>query len=314
MGVVYEAEQVSLGRHVAIKVLPSTTLPDDKHIRRFEREAKSAAKLHHTNIVPVFGVGREKELHYYVMQFIQGLPLDEVIDELKTIRAQPTGATGAVPVAHSADADSNCSREVVLEYSVADVARSLMTGQFAQTIIGDNDSAAAAAEPVVQTSPERRPRLAAETSSARLSETFNLSGSFSGSVPGLGTSGVQSSQRRPFTYWESVANIGRQVADAMHYAHEQGILHRDIKPSNLLLDLGGTAWVTDFGLAKATDQQDITHTGDILGTLRYMSPEAFEGQADARSDVYSLGLTLYELLSFRPAFDKRTAISSSGRW
>jgi len=302
MGVVYEAEQVSLGRHVALKVLPSSALPDSKHVRRFEREAKSAAKLHHTNIVPVFGVGTEDELHYYVMQFIQGLPLDEVIDELKKIRSQPTGAITTPERASQAGDSSRDARE----QSVADVARSLMTGQFAQTQIGDSDpdadgaSAIAPARTVTELSPE-----AGDTSTSRLSETFNLSGSFSGSAVRLGKSGVQSAQRKPLTYWESVANIGMQVADAMHYAHGQGILHRDIKPSNLLLDLRGTTWVTDFGLAKATDQQDITHTGDILGTLRYMPPEAFEGKTDARSDVYSLGLTLYELLAFQPAFGNR---------
>src|SRR5262249_52490220 len=69
-------------------------------------------------------------------------------------------------------------------------------------------------------------------------------------------------------------------------------------------DLEGTVWVTDFGLAKADDHQNLTHTGDILGTLRYMPPEAFEGKADARGDVYGLGLTLYELLTLRPAFDE----------
>src|SRR5262249_40632654 len=72
-----------------------------------------------------------------------------------------------------------------------------------------------------------------------------------------------------------------------------------------LLDTQGTVWVTDFGLAKADDQPNLTHTGDILGTLRYMPPEAFEGKTDARSDVYSLGLTLYELLAFRPAFEEK---------
>src|SRR5262249_54539232 len=107
------------------------------------------------------------------------------------------------------------------------------------------------------------------------------------------------------TYWQSVARIGVQVADALEYAHRQGILHRDIKPSNLLLDTRGTVWVTDFGLAKADDQQDLTRSGDLLGTLRYAPPEAFDGKTDARSDVYSLGLTLYELLALRPAFDER---------
>src|SRR5262249_11288042 len=99
--------------------------------------------------------------------------------------------------------------------------------------------------------------------------------------------------------------VGLQVAEALDYAHKQGILHRDIKPANLLLDQAGTVWVTDFGLAKADDQQNLTHTGDILGTLRYMPPEAFDGRGDARGDVYSLGLTLYELAALRPAFDER---------
>jgi formylglycine-generating enzyme required for sulfatase activity len=111
-----------------------------------------------------------------------------------------------------------------------------------------------------------------------------------------------SATRRTATYWQSVARIGIQVADALDHAHKQGILHRDIKPSNLLLDAAGTVWVTDFGLAKIDDQPNLTDTGDILGTLRYMSPEAFDGLSDARSDVYALGLTLYELLAFRPAF------------
>src|SRR5262249_32301959 len=103
-------------------------------------------------------------------------------------------------------------------------------------------------------------------------------------------------------YWRSVARIGVQVAEALDYAHSQGILHRDITPSNLLLDMHGTVWVTDFGLAKGGDAENLTHTGDIVGTIRYMAPERFQGQSDARSDVYALGLTLYELCSLNPAF------------
>ena len=103
-------------------------------------------------------------------------------------------------------------------------------------------------------------------------------------------------------YHRSVAWLGVQVAEALHYAHQQGVLHRDIKPSNLLLDGQGHVWVTDFGLAKTDDGDELTRTGDVVGTLRYMAPERFSGWSDPRSDVFALGATLYELLTFRPAF------------
>ena len=98
-----------------------------------------------------------------------------------------------------------------------------------------------------------------------------------------------------------IANIGIQVADALAYAHYRGIIHRDVKPSNLIIDANGLVWLTDFGLAK-TDDEEVTQTGNFLGTLRYMSPERFEGHCDAASDVYSLGVTLYEFLTQRSAF------------
>ena len=143
--------------------------------------------------------------------------------------------------------------------------------------------------------------------SGHLSDSLDLSAS-SPSLPGTSSAATgRRSAARKQSYWQSVANIGRQVADALDFAHNQGILHRDVKPSNLLLDTRGTVWVTDFGLAKVAGPgaDDLTHTGDILGTLRYMPPEAFEGKSDASSDVYSLGLTLYELLAMRPAFAEK---------
>jgi tetratricopeptide (TPR) repeat protein len=106
------------------------------------------------------------------------------------------------------------------------------------------------------------------------------------------------------SYWQSVARIGAQVASALQYAHEHGTLHRDIKPANLLIDQQGVVWVADFGLAKAVEQDDVSRTGDIVGTLRYMAPEQLYGNAEPRSDMFSLGLTLYELLTFRPAYDE----------
>src|SRR5262249_12987096 len=130
MGIVYEAEQVSLGRHVALKVLPSHALLDPKHLQRFQREARAAARLHHTNIVPVFGVvewrGPEgsSPIHYYVMQFIQGLGLDEVLIELRRLRQAPPEA-GGKPT----------------DVSAAAVARSLLSGQF---LPGDKTTSEAA--------------------------------------------------------------------------------------------------------------------------------------------------------------------------
>ncbi len=97
------------------------------------------------------------------------------------------------------------------------------------------------------------------------------------------------------TYWHSVAQIGAQVAEALAYAHQAGVLHRDIKPANLLLDTRGNVWVADFGLAKLDDEPALTNTGDVVGTVRYLAPEMFDGEADARSEVYALGLTLVRI-------------------
>jgi eukaryotic-like serine/threonine-protein kinase len=314
MGIVYEAEQVSLGRHVALKVLPNQALKDGKHKRRFEREARAAARLHHTNIVPVFGVGEHDGSPYYVMQYIQGPGLDAVISELNHIT--PGGFTAATGSEVEIDLDRRGATAVAM-------AHSLVTGAFGHACDDDDREGTAAAattgfdvteaaeEPGVESgegaTSATGPSAAGTPHSGRLSDSFELSAS-SLSLPkgGSAVSGRKSAARKP-TYWQTVANIGRQVADALDYAHKQGILHRDVKPSNLLLDTRGTVWVTDFGLAKVAGPgaDNLTHTGDILGTMRYMPPEAFEGNSDARSDVYALGLTLYELLALQPAFAEK---------
>jgi serine/threonine protein kinase/tetratricopeptide (TPR) repeat protein len=276
MGVVYEAEQVSLGRRVALKVLRQKLHDDSRQKRRFEREARAAARLHHTNIVPVFGFGEADGSPYYVMQFIQGLPLDEVIQEVSRLERQPTGEPTRPAAA---------------------VARSLATGAFLPPGEVDGADEPPAATGTYQSHDAPAP---ADSSASR----SNPSGVAS-AVTAPGEETETGARRKRLTYWQGVARLGVQAAQALEHAHRQGVIHRDVKPSNLLLDAYGTLWVTDFGLAKADDQQNLTETGDLLGTYRYMPPEAFEGHSDARSDVYSLGLTLYELLALRPAFDAR---------
>ena len=237
MGVVFEAEQESLGRRVAVKVLPRQVLLDEKHLKRFEREARIAANLHHTNIVEVFGVGEQDGFHYYVMQYIHGVGLDALIPELaKAVRNQ-TGNKSQSPAIPAANTPP------------------------------ENESATAAARQL------------------------------------LGDDGWQTG-RLGLVYWQSVARIGLQAADALHYAHSLETLHRDIKPANLLIDTQGTVWLADFGLAKAAQSDDISLSNDLVGTLRYMAPEQFRGSTDHRSDIYSLGLTLYELLALRPAYEE----------
>jgi serine/threonine protein kinase len=115
MGVVYEAEQESLGRRVALKVLPDTALSDATQVLRFQREARAAARLHHTNIVPVFGVGHDDGHYYYVMQFIPGMGLDAVLEELRRLRR----------VGGRAIASQRGDRS-----EAAAVAEAILTGQF----------------------------------------------------------------------------------------------------------------------------------------------------------------------------------------
>ncbi len=106
-------------------------------------------------------------------------------------------------------------------------------------------------------------------------------------------------------YFREIARIGAQIADALDYAHHQGVIHRDIKPSNLLLDAPGNVWVTDFGLAKLVEGDDLSHSRDLVGTLRFMAPERLRGVTGRGGDIYALGATLYELLTLHPAFDEQ---------
>jgi serine/threonine protein kinase len=261
MGIVYEATQESLGRQVALKVLPGHAVLNAEYLKRFHREAQAAARLHHTHIVPVYGVGRDQGVHYFVMQYLEGQGLDRVIAELKRLRQE-----GYAGVAGETEGSRG-------EVSAAEVGRSLLNGRFSGNLPTNSDIS-------MEEAPGKREANLSRSRASSLTPSELIS-----------------------RYWRSAVRIGLQVAEALHYAHAHGTIHRDIKPSNLLLDADGAVWVTDFGLAKVDDQDNVTRSGDVLGTLRYMAPESLAGQSDARSDIYSLGLTLYELLSMSPARD-----------
>lgn len=247
MGVVYEAVQESLGRHVALKVLPHSALMNEKHLERFRFESRAAARLHHPHIVPVFGVGEVDGLHYYAMQFIQGHSLDEVIGSLRQWRE--TKRTDPLPARADKATRATGGDNTVEEFRTSPANSDSHAIPFADGLTG-----------------------IAFTKNTR-------------------------------EFYHSVARIGVQIAEALTYAHSEGVLHRDIKPSNLLLDSNGNIWVADFGLAKAEGTNGLTQTGDFVGTLRYMAPERLEGSLDRRSDVYSLGATLYELATLQSFYE-----------
>jgi WD40 repeat protein len=274
MGVVYEAFQESLGRRVALKVLSPHLTSQPAHVRRFEREARASARLHHTNIVPVFGVGEEHGRHYFVMQCIDGPPLSEIIVALRRLAA---GKSRSRPVAPPGPAVPPCET-------------TLTADALAHTLWGGNGEASGKPASLPETVAWSEP----EEAGTRIAAVPKAPRSLPVDFPS------PNAWRR---YVETVARIGAQAAEALEYAHQHGVLHRDIKPGNLLLDEKGTVWVTDFGLAKAAEAEDLTRSGEIIGTLRYMAPERFQGRCDARSDLYAVGLTLYELLALRPAFE-----------
>jgi serine/threonine protein kinase len=220
MGVVYEAWQRSLNRRVALKVPPFAAALDPKQLQRFKNEAQAAAGLHHPHIVPVFGVGCERGVHYYAMQLIDGCTLAAIISALRDSPAACAAAASTAKVMFGTERDS-------------------------------------------------------------------------------GRSG---------TFFRAAAKLGIEAAEALEAAHQLGVIHRDIKPGNLLLDAAGTLWVTDFGLARIGTQAGLTLSGDLVGTLRYMSPEqalAKPATIDHRTDIYSFGVTLCELLTLEPVFAGR---------
>lgn len=229
MGVVFEAVEGSIERHVAVKLLPWRISMVPHRQERFEREAQTIAKLRHTNIVPIFRFGRHDDYAYYVMQYVESVNLDHIIAALSE-RQQVSPAL-----------------EIRNETGSTD-------------------------EPTDQ-SPGHSARKGLKHDS-----------------------------------WKAFARIGLQVAQALRHAHRKGVLHNDVKPGNLLIDAAGKVFVTDFGLAEPLNPESSEVDESVNGTLRYMAPERFQGICDETSDVYSLGITLFELVTQQSAFDTESRV------
>jgi serine/threonine protein kinase/WD40 repeat protein len=266
MGVVYEAIQISLGRRVALKVLPFAAALDPRHLQRFRNEAQAAAHLQHPSIVPIYAVSCDRGVHSYAMQYIDGQTLAGVIAELRRL-SQPAAIVPSpgTPTEGQGGGSSNLKSQI---------------------------STSKSGNPFPNPPPEYLGREQSSQPSSRLACAFTTRHSF-----GSGASTA---------FYRGVAELAIQAADALDYAHQMGITHRDVKPGNILLDAQGRLWIADFGLAQVRADSQLTATGDLLGTLRYMSPEqaqARRGIVDHRTDIYSLGATLYELLTLRPPID-----------
>jgi tetratricopeptide (TPR) repeat protein len=300
MGIVYEAVEKSLKRRVALKVLGPNVAGSEKQIQRFNREAEAAARLHHTNIVPVYGTGEERDLHFFAMQFIDGVPLSDVIRSVggRPLKRDGSAQSGSGSLSDrllASVTDNDIPRNDLRVDESCDATR-LFNAQGAAHVLLSGTHKDRRLQADTDSTSERL--LSRDAGSHSVAESENPQAEAESLTAGNGLPAIS------MKYWRSVARLGAQVADALHYSHQHGVLHRDIKPSNLLLDRQGVVWVTDFGLARHEDQEGITNTGDIVGTLRYMAPEQFNGDSNTRSDIYSLGLTLYELLALRPAFEE----------
>jgi serine/threonine protein kinase len=262
MGIVYEARQVSLNRKVALKVLKAGLGLTTQAVNRFQREAAAAAKLHHTNIVPIYATGQDGEYHFYAMELIEGSSLDRII---RTVR-----------LGKSEDRNPRSEGKIEGRVPNSKLERAQSQSSPAATTLAD------------------RPGATKEQNPPHLGETTTTLSSGSG-------------------YYDQGARMFAEVADGLEHAHGQRVIHRDIKPSNLLVSPQGRLHLTDFGLARVLEEPGMTVTGEFMGSPLYMSPEQIAaGRAllDHRTDIYSLGATLYEALTLRPPFqgDRRDQI------
>jgi serine/threonine protein kinase/WD40 repeat protein len=281
MGEVFEAFDPVLNRRVAVKTIRRDRISPEARAR-FLREREVLAHLHQTRIVPIHAAGEEGPLQYFVMPYIEGASLNHVI-----------------AAAHDHETSTPGHQTPPLS-------------KLAEELLGRHPKEPAPTAPGATGWPPSETRTAQPQSEGR---------------PTRATP-TEASLRLSEAYFRSVAQTVIDLAEALHHAHQAGFLHRDAKPSNLMIEPTGQCWIIDFGLAgyldgktsvaaglracPAAEAEPLTRSG-ILGTPPYMAPEQYRaaeestGSAmDARTDVWGLGVTLYELLTLRRAFPGQT--------
>lgn len=254
MGIVYLANQTSLNRLVALKVL-GPTIDDPKARARFRRESRAVALLKHPGIAEVHYAGQDDALCYMATEYIEGATLRQVLDRVAAARDAPVAFDSLL---HE-DGNEVGRRET----------------RFDAGPDGADD-------PLVLDEGE------GEVAWTVTPEAMDIIGS------------------KP--YIRRCCLIVRDAALALEHAHRKGVVHRDVKPQNLMLDRLGGVHVIDFGVARFRDDVSLSQTGALVGTPMYMSPEHISGRVnvDHRSDVFSLGIVLYEVLTLRPPHSART--------
>jgi serine/threonine protein kinase/WD40 repeat protein len=287
MGEVYEAIQEPLERRVAVKIIRQGKVSRSAR-DRFLREQKVLAQLHQTNIVPIHAAGQHGTLQYFAMPFIEGAALHHLIRTVS--QRSTTGAKGRTP-------------------SLAELAGEWSSQQ--RSSVSAPDEAASKHGETTRGVPTTEPR--------ELTHPTVL-------VPGgppVATMRLETEDRRVVLstdYFRSVAAALAELADAIQHAHDARVLHRDLKPSNVMVDASGHCWIIDFGLAgflreaggeslvRAVEIHDasLQSASGVMGTPAYMAPEQLHGKADVCTDVWGLGIVLYELLALRRPFDAPT--------
>ncbi|MBQ9873823.1 MAG: serine/threonine protein kinase [Thermoguttaceae bacterium] len=358
MGVVYEAFDETLERTVALKVMKIFRGEEEQTIKRFQREARMAARMHHTNIVPVFGYDVVDNQFFYAMQLIEGVSLSQFLREKEEEATQSFERSkssrfrwiswSARPKADKLrlmdesfvqpnekyPTNSSIVRANVKSFVQSKFAPQTPLARFGKDeaeTSGSFDSptkisrsstrpSTTAPKPITEFDPSTAIPSAPPILDAPLkrseergdaktrSEFFSESEMSEGLPSSAGT--LLSVHIADSNYYQRVADVGIQAANALEYAHRHNVIHRDIKPSNLIVDRDGVVWITDFGLARKirsdNDRDALTEYGQLVGTLRYLSPCSLDGEFSPLSDEYSLGLTLYELLTFTPARNAST--------